>query len=209
MQTSRVVREKMKICSKFTGEHPCSSVIKTKLLSDFIEIALWHGFSTENLLRIFRKFFPKDTSSRWQLLPIRIIWIDRILLLYNVFIVLFNKNVCNILNGTMPCETKQRFNKNENGFVVNSLLVFSSSSVIITKTTDITLTFSYKIKVNLSVLCGKYKSLDYMWCFARLGTICTTSKREKTSLKHSSMGVSHVSEIVQMVPDCAKRLIWS
>ena len=33
----------LKICSKFTGEHPCRSVISIKLLSNFIEITLRHA----------------------------------------------------------------------------------------------------------------------------------------------------------------------
>ena len=40
-------------------EHPCWSVISIKLLS---EIALRHGCSPKNLLRIFRKTFYKYTS---------------------------------------------------------------------------------------------------------------------------------------------------
>ena len=32
----------LKICSKFTGKHPCQSVISIKLLCNFIEITLWH-----------------------------------------------------------------------------------------------------------------------------------------------------------------------
>ena len=39
-----------KICSKFTGENPCRSVI------------LRHGCSPVNLLHIFRTPFPKNTS---------------------------------------------------------------------------------------------------------------------------------------------------
>ena len=35
----------LKICSKFTGEHTCRSVISIKFISKFIEIALWHGRS--------------------------------------------------------------------------------------------------------------------------------------------------------------------
>ena len=54
----------LKICSKFTGEHPCRSVISIKLLCNFIEITLRHGFSPVNLLHIFRKPFPKNTSGR-------------------------------------------------------------------------------------------------------------------------------------------------
>ena len=33
----------LKICSKFTGEHPCQSVILIKLQNNFIEITLRHG----------------------------------------------------------------------------------------------------------------------------------------------------------------------
>ena len=42
----------LEICSKFTGEYPCRSVITIKLQSNFIEITLWHGCSPENLLFI-------------------------------------------------------------------------------------------------------------------------------------------------------------
>ena len=52
----------LKICSKFTGEYPCRSVISIKLQSFFIEIILLHGFSPANLLHIFKKPFPKNTS---------------------------------------------------------------------------------------------------------------------------------------------------
>ena len=44
----------LKLCSKFTGEHPCRSAISKKLQSNFIEIALQHGCSLVNLLHIFR-----------------------------------------------------------------------------------------------------------------------------------------------------------
>ena len=56
-----------KICSKFTGEHPCRSVISIKLQSKFIEITIRHGCSPVNLLHIFRAAFPKNTSG-WLLL---------------------------------------------------------------------------------------------------------------------------------------------
>ena len=49
----------LKICIKFTGEHPCQSA--------FTEIALRDGCSPENLLHIFRNFFPENTSG-WLLL---------------------------------------------------------------------------------------------------------------------------------------------
>ena len=49
----------LKICSKFTGGHPCRSVISIKLQSNFIEITLWHGCSPVNLLHIFRTPFSR------------------------------------------------------------------------------------------------------------------------------------------------------
>ena len=52
----------LKICSKYTGEHPCRSVISIKLQSNFIEIALRHGCSSVNLLHIFRTPFLRNTS---------------------------------------------------------------------------------------------------------------------------------------------------
>ena len=44
----------LKICSKFTGEHPCRSAIWKKLLFNFYEIALSHGCSPVNLRNICR-----------------------------------------------------------------------------------------------------------------------------------------------------------
>ena len=57
----------LKICSKFTVGHPCWSAISIKLLSNFIEIALWQGCSPVNLLHFFRTPFSKNTSG-WLLL---------------------------------------------------------------------------------------------------------------------------------------------
>ena len=57
----------LKICSKFTGEHPCRSVISIKLQCIFIEITLRHGCCPVNLVHIFRIPFPKNTAG-WQLL---------------------------------------------------------------------------------------------------------------------------------------------
>ena len=57
----------LKICTKFTGEHPCRSVISIKLQSNFdeiTEITLRHGCSAVNLLHIFRAPFPKNKSGR-------------------------------------------------------------------------------------------------------------------------------------------------
>ena len=49
-------------CCKFTGENPCRSVISMKLQSNFIEITLRHGSSPVNLQHILRTPFPKNTS---------------------------------------------------------------------------------------------------------------------------------------------------
>ena len=54
----------LKICSKFTGEHPCRSLISIKLHCNFIEITFQHGCSPVNLLHIFRTPFSKNTSGR-------------------------------------------------------------------------------------------------------------------------------------------------
>ena len=48
----------LKICRKFTGEHPCRSVILINLQSNFIEITLRHDCSPVILLHIFRTPFP-------------------------------------------------------------------------------------------------------------------------------------------------------
>ena len=52
------------ICSKFTVEHPYRSVISIKLACSFIEITLRHGCSPIKLLHIFRTPFSKNTSGR-------------------------------------------------------------------------------------------------------------------------------------------------
>ena len=54
-----VQRGFLKICSKFTREHPHRSVISIKLQSNFIEITLRHRCSLVNLLHIFRTPFLK------------------------------------------------------------------------------------------------------------------------------------------------------
>ena len=58
----------LEMCSRFTGEHQCRSVISIKLQSNFVEIILRHGCSPVNLLHIFRTPFCKNTSGlllRW------------------------------------------------------------------------------------------------------------------------------------------------
>ena len=47
----------LKICSKFTGEHPCQSMISIKLLCNFIEITFQDGFSLVDLLHISEHLF--------------------------------------------------------------------------------------------------------------------------------------------------------
>ena len=56
----------LKVCSKFTGEHPCRSAISIKLLCNFIEITRRHGCFPANLLHIFGTPFLKNTF--WWLL---------------------------------------------------------------------------------------------------------------------------------------------
>ena len=73
----------LKICSKFTGEHPCQSVISIKMLCNFIEITLRHGYSPAKFLHIFRKPFTKPTS-RWLLLYVH----------YQSSIFVRRKNLC-------------------------------------------------------------------------------------------------------------------
>ena len=49
-----LVKGFLKICSKFTGEHPCRSMIS---ISNFIEITLRHGCSPVNLLHFSEHLF--------------------------------------------------------------------------------------------------------------------------------------------------------
>ena len=57
----------LKICSKFTEEYPCRSVISIMLQSNFIEITLLHRCSPVHLMHIFRTTFPRKTPG-WLLL---------------------------------------------------------------------------------------------------------------------------------------------
>ena len=60
----------LKICSKFTGEHPCRSAISIKLLCNFIEIVPRHGCSPVNFLDISRRPFPRNTFGRLLLIVV-------------------------------------------------------------------------------------------------------------------------------------------
>ena len=62
-------KDVLEICSKFTGEHLCRSVILIKLHCNFTEITLQHGHSPVNMLHTFRTPFVKNTSE-WLLLNI-------------------------------------------------------------------------------------------------------------------------------------------
>ena len=72
----------LKICSKFTWEHPCQNVILIKLLCNFIEITLQHGCSPVTLMHIFRTPFPQNTSE-WLLL-VRVKWWDTHFVFWNL-----------------------------------------------------------------------------------------------------------------------------
>ena len=61
-------KDALKVCNKFTGQHPCRSVVSLKLQSNCIEITLRHECSPVNLLHIFRAPFTKNTSGRLLLL---------------------------------------------------------------------------------------------------------------------------------------------
>ena len=76
----------LKICSKFTGELLCRSVISIKLLCNFIDFALQHGCSFVNLLHIFRTPFPRNFSG-WLLL-LRIFKVQDISLTFPYFFLL-------------------------------------------------------------------------------------------------------------------------
>ena len=58
--TGLYYKHKKKMCSKFTGEYLCQSMISIKLLRNFAEIAIRYRCSPGNLLHIFRTFFYKD-----------------------------------------------------------------------------------------------------------------------------------------------------
>ena len=64
----------LKICSKFTEEHPCRSAISIKL-RNFIEIVPGYGCSSVNLLHIFRTPFP-NTFGRLLLTPKNTIYLE-------------------------------------------------------------------------------------------------------------------------------------
>ena len=56
----------LKLCSKFTGEHPCRSGTSMKLQSNLLKLHFGMRVFAVNLLYIFRTPFPKN-SSGWLL----------------------------------------------------------------------------------------------------------------------------------------------
>ena len=60
---------------KFTGKHPCWSVISIKLQSNVIINTLWHGCSLVILLHICRIPFDRNTSG-WLLLKKGIVYVE-------------------------------------------------------------------------------------------------------------------------------------
>ena len=93
-----VEKDVLKICSEFTREHPCRSVISIKLLCNFIEITLRHGCSPVNLLQIFRTPFRKNISV-WLLLFFSFDWIWKVSKLLNIlyfwqFYFYFSSGIC-------------------------------------------------------------------------------------------------------------------
>ena len=94
-------KDVLKICSKFTGGHPCRSAISIKSQSNFIEITLWHGYSPVNLLHIFRIRFPKNTSGRLLLYDLRFFSCTWVQGLYQ------NRGICSNLSKNDP--TQKRF----------------------------------------------------------------------------------------------------
>ena len=52
----------LKMCNKFTGEHPCQSETSIALLCNFIKIIRRHGCCPVNLQHTFGTLFLKITS---------------------------------------------------------------------------------------------------------------------------------------------------
>ena len=82
----------LKICSKFTGKHPCQSAVSIKLQRNFVEITFRHWCSPVNLLDIFRTPLLKNTSGRL-LLYLSVLYSPKKLTNHN------NKNYENISQG--------------------------------------------------------------------------------------------------------------
>ena len=73
-----LVKGVLKICSKFTGEHPCRSVISIMLQGNFIEIILRRECSPVNLLHIFKTTFTRNTFGRLLLMFIFVYFFNQV-----------------------------------------------------------------------------------------------------------------------------------
>ena len=100
----------LKICSKFTGEHPCLSATSINLQSNFIEITLRHGCSPVNLLHIFRTVFLKNTYewllpmvpfSFWEELNLKTCSLNNLLPIKMIFVI-FASSLVSIMS-ICPC----------------------------------------------------------------------------------------------------------
>ena len=101
----------LKICRKFTEEHPYRSVISIKLQINFVEIALRHRCSLVNLPHIFRTYFPRNTSG-WLLLK---------LVTRGFELALLNFNFCAFKLSTLASKLYSQQPRNTNTFFRNIL----------------------------------------------------------------------------------------
>ena len=95
----------LKICSTFTGEHPCRSAISIKL-----QIALRHGYSPVNLPHIFRTPFPKNTSE-WLLLNFIRITINSLNIFRTLFLWEHIQRAVSVINIFLPMKVGFRYDK--------------------------------------------------------------------------------------------------
>ena len=70
-----LVKRVLEICSKFTGEHPCRSVISIKLQSNLFEITLRHGFSCKVAACFQNTFFQEHL---WVSASVNLRWLARL-----------------------------------------------------------------------------------------------------------------------------------
>ena len=99
----------LKICSKFTGEHPWRSVISIKLLCNFIKIKLRHGCSPVNLLHIFRAPFSKNNSRGLLLIsPVCISQkVNVVILAISIWLLIYNFSNINLIINLWKCNKKK------------------------------------------------------------------------------------------------------
>ena len=114
----------LKICSKFTGEHPSRSVISIKW-----QTTLRHGCSPANLLHILRKRFSKNTSG-WLLLYLRIlIIIQSWKFISRVYWEVHFKYVIRLYKGWLNPGLKSKFTEQRSSFENASLISYNVALV--------------------------------------------------------------------------------